>query len=74
VSLVSNIAEGEGRRGDRELARYLDVARGSLHEIECQVLLALRLRYLPPDSAMPLLLAIGEVSRMLNALIRHRRL
>jgi four helix bundle protein len=40
VSVVSNIAEGTGRRNDRELARFLSIARGSVREFECQLLLS----------------------------------
>ena len=44
VSVVSNIAEGCGRRGDRELARFLRIASGSTCEVETQLLLSKDLR------------------------------
>src|SRR3970282_777337 len=40
VSIASNIAEGAGREGERELARYLSMAAGSASEAEDQLLLA----------------------------------
>ena len=46
VSVSSNIAEGCGRQGDRELARFLQIARGSVRELECQLILSRDLGYL----------------------------
>lgn len=70
VSVVSNIAEGTGRQGDRELARFLRIARGSACEVECQLLLARDLGYLQSERWMSLDADCQEVSRMLNGLIR----
>lgn len=38
ISIPSNIAEGKGRRTDRDFSNFLFHARGSLHELETQVL------------------------------------
>jgi len=67
VSIPSNLAEGHGR-GGKEYGRYADIAYGSLLELETQAELAIRLGYISPDSAVPLLAAISEVGRMLNGL------
>jgi four helix bundle protein len=40
VSVTSNIAEGKGHRSDREFVHHLYHARGSLYELQTQVLLA----------------------------------
>ena len=45
----SNIAEGCGRDGDAELARFCVIARGSATELEYQLLLARDLKLLQPD-------------------------
>ena len=70
VSVVSNIAEGCGRLGDRELTRFLRIARGSVRELECQLLLSRDLAYLPQALWDELNRDIDEISRMLNGLIR----
>jgi four helix bundle protein len=46
VSVVSNIAEGCGRGGNRELVRFRSIALGSATELECQLRLARRLSYI----------------------------
>ena len=40
VSVASNIAEGCGREGERDFARFLSIAGGSASEVEYQLLLA----------------------------------
>jgi four helix bundle protein len=70
VSIVSNIAEGAGRQSDRELARFLRIARGSVRELECQLLLSRDLGYMPPDLWIALDRDSQDISRMLNGLIR----
>jgi four helix bundle protein len=73
VSVISNIAEGCGRQGDRELSRFLRIARGSIHELECQLFLSHDLGYLEQGTWIELDRDSKEVSRMLNGLIRSTR-
>lgn len=68
VSVASNIAEGAARRSTGEFIQFVGMARGSLAEAETQLLLAQRLGYLPQSDAQALLVASGEISRMLVAL------
>ena len=70
VSCASNIAEGCGREGERELARYLSIAAGSASEAEYQLLLARDLSYLHDDSHRQLDSQGNEVKRMLNSFIQ----
>ena len=73
VSIGSNIAEGCGRRGDKELAGYLYIAMGSASELEFQLELAIALAYMGADEAAPLQAAIEGVKRMLARLILSLR-
>jgi four helix bundle protein len=49
VSIPSNIAEGYGRGGDGELARFLNIALGSLFELQTQLEIAYNIQYVGED-------------------------
>ena len=66
-SIPSNIAEGCGREGDSELARFRIVARGSASELEYQLLLARDLKIIQPTGYKTLLEQTVEIKRMLTA-------
>jgi four helix bundle protein len=68
VSVPSNIAEGQGRKSRAEFLHHLSFAQGSLSELETQILIAERLRYLQPTRTAQLMGLCGEVGRMLNGL------
>ena len=70
VSVTSNIAEGCGRAGDRELIRYLKIARGSICEVQCQLLLAADLGYGDRETILQLAVKAHEISRQLTCLGR----
>ena len=69
VSIPSNIAEGQAHYSNREFRRFLRHSRGSLAELETQVLIALRRNYLSESQANELLRRTAEVGRILNGLI-----
>ena len=69
VSIGSNIAEGCGRRGDKELMGYLHIALGSASELEFQCELAIELAYVGPDDVTALLGHVVAMKRMLSRLI-----
>ncbi len=70
VSIGSNIAEGCGRRGDKELLGYLHIALGSASELEFQCELAIELGYVRSDDLGQLLGQVVAVKRMLSRLIK----
>ena len=69
ASVPTNIAEGCGRGGRMELARFLHIAAGSASELEYQLLLARDLHFLGRAEFESLTGEVGEVKRMLGALI-----
>lgn len=71
TSVPSNIAEGCGRGGERELARFLTIAAGSASETEYQLILARDLGYLVPDDHCGLDAQTNDVKRMLGAFIKR---
>lgn len=70
VSVQSNIVEGCGREGDRELARFCQIAMGSASEAEYQLLLAHDLGYMESKEYQELNQQLCEVKRMLNGFIQ----
>ena len=73
VSIPANIAEGCGRRGDAELARFLQIAMGSASELEYHLLLAHDLDLLNSPDYEQLAGEVTEVKRMLTAFIQRLR-
>ena len=69
VSVPSNIAEGKGRYSDRDFVRFLLVARGSLLELETQLLIAQELGYATKTDTDCLLEMAESVGRALSGLI-----
>ena len=70
ISVPSNIAEGYGRKTTPEYLQSLYIAYGSLCELETQVMISGDLDYLAEDDLVSLQRDIGDVERMLKALIR----
>lgn len=68
VSVPSNIAEGAGRESNADFLRFLTISRGSLSELETQLLIAQRLNYVADVSEQ--LNKTKEVFMLLKGLIR----
>jgi four helix bundle protein len=69
VSIPSNIAEGQGRATKGEFIQFLCHARGSLYEVETQVVISRNLGYLSVEQQETLLGELAELGRILNGLI-----
>ena len=67
VSIPSNISEGAARNSKKEYLRFLYFARGSLSELETQIIIAVDLGYLPKDT--DLLKQSEKVFALLSGLI-----
>jgi four helix bundle protein len=67
VSVPSNIAEGQARRTTGEFRQFLGIAKGSLAELDTQLIIAENLGYL--KEAGTLFEQVAEVGRMLSGLI-----
>lgn len=70
VSIEANLAEGCGRGGDADFARFVQMAFGSACELECQFLLARDLSYLPAQELSSVFELLERIKRMLSALLK----
>jgi four helix bundle protein len=73
ISVPSNIAEGQGRSSRKEFLYFLGNAKGSLSEVETQVLIARNLGYIGEEDLNALLNLSSEVGRILNGLLASLR-
>jgi len=73
VSIMANIAEGHGRRSNSEFANFLNLARGSAHEVQSHLYVAAGLEYIEKTEFQILYGAVSEVSRMTFALAKYLR-
>ncbi len=70
LSVPSNIAEGQGRGSTRDFVHFLEIARGSLFELETQLVVAFNLGYIRENHSESLLDNCAEVGRLINGLIQ----
>jgi len=73
VSIPTNIAEGCGRNGDRELARFMVIAAGSASETQYLLFIAKNLGYFKEDDYIQLNEGVIEIKRMLNGFVQFLR-
>jgi four helix bundle protein len=73
ASIPANIAEGCGRLGDKELARFLQIAMGSASETEYHILLAKDLLLLSETSYQRLESGVIEIKKMIVGMLNKLR-
>lgn len=69
VSIPANIAEGCGRKSDKDFSRFLEIALGSSFEFETHFMIADQLGYLSSIDPQPMYELVNKVQRKTNALI-----
>ena len=73
VSVMANIAEGFGRRSNKEFSNFLNFAHGSIAETQSHLYIALDLNYLNRNDFSELYKIYDEDSRMVMSLSQHLR-
>lgn len=68
VSVPSNIAEGHARNSEKEFIQFLSIAKGSCVELETQVELAIRLKYISSQKTAQCLSLLLELEKMLTVM------
>jgi len=70
VSIPSNIAEGAARNSKKEFIQFLYIARGSLTELETQIIVSQNLNYLPKETIISLENELKIIGGQLSGLLR----
>ncbi len=74
TSIPANIVEGRARSSTKDYLRFLFISRGSLEEVEYLLMLSSDLDYINVERYTSLSKDTGEISAMLNGLIRSLRI
>lgn len=70
ISIASNIAEGQSRGSAPQFLQFLNISKGSISELETQLIISLRLKYITDYQYQSIQNDISEIGKMLNGLIR----
>lgn len=73
VSIMANIAEGQGRRSDKEFANFLNFSLGSVAETKSHIYIAFDLNYINKTDFDEIYEKLDEAGKMIFALCNHLR-
>lgn len=73
LSVPSNIAEGFERNSDKEMANFLNYAKGSAGELRTQIYIGIEIGYLDKETGKKWIKECEEISKMLHGLIQTVR-
>jgi four helix bundle protein len=73
VSIMANIAEGQGRHSGKEFANFLNIAHGSIAETQSHLYIAFDLSYLAKKDFDEVYLLLDKIARMTMALSQYLR-
>lgn len=65
ISVASNIAEGSGRNTENEFKQFLGISRGSLYELETQIIISSEVGLFPTELYENIMLKIENLNKML---------
>jgi four helix bundle protein len=71
VSIPANIAEGAGRKSNKEFLNFLSIAQGSASEVSTEILIAYRLEYIESEAFTELNNELDKIGRMITGLANH---
>lgn len=71
ISVASNIAEGAGRNSNKEFNQFLGFSQGSLFELETQVLISKRLKFLFEEAEKEIVVQISAIANMIFKLKKN---
>ena len=74
VSIPSNIAEGFGRQSTGDYIRFLNIAVGSLFEVQTQIEIAFNLSFIPESDFTVIFESTREIDRMMSSLIQKLKI
>ena len=73
ISVPSNIAEGWSRNSTKEFVNFLHISRGSLAELETQLIISAEVGHINQESLNVIMNSVQEIGKMINSMISHLR-
>lgn len=70
VSIPSNIAEGSSRESDKDYKRFLEISLGSAFEVETQILVAIKTKFISLEKGKEIIEMLHEEQKMISSFIK----